>query len=80
MSSGHARCEHAPDRPLRGAAEPEAALADTAERRPTVAFVAGKSGVGKTRLLTELVRRARDAGALVLVGERVDFGVLVEPG
>jgi len=56
------------------------ALADTAEGRPTVAFVAGESGVGKTRLLTELVRRARDAGALVLVGERVDFGVLVEPG
>ena len=47
----------------------EAALADAAEGRPSLAFVAGESGVGKTRLLAELERRAREGGALVLTGE-----------
>jgi DNA-binding CsgD family transcriptional regulator/tetratricopeptide (TPR) repeat protein len=55
-------------------AELEAALADAAAGRSSVAFVAGESGVGKTRLLRELMRRARDAGTLVLAGETVDFG------
>jgi predicted ATPase len=55
-------------------AELEAALADAADGRPSLAFVAGESGVGKTRLLTELQRRARDAGALVLTGDSVDLG------
>jgi DNA-binding CsgD family transcriptional regulator/tetratricopeptide (TPR) repeat protein len=55
-------------------AELEAALADAAEGRPSVAFVAGESGVGKTRLLAELMRRARERGTLVLAGETVDFG------
>ena len=40
-------------------AELEAALADAADGRPSLAFVAGESGVGKTRLLAELERRAR---------------------
>src|SRR4051794_36809112 len=45
------------------------------EGRPTLAFVAGESGVGKSRLLTELARRARDeAGARVLSGECVELG------
>ena len=35
-------------------AELEAALADAADGRPSLAFVAGESGVGKTRLLGEL--------------------------
>ena len=53
----------------------EAALADAADGRPSLAFVAGESGVGKTRLVAELERRAEaDAGALVLAGESVDFG------
>jgi DNA-binding CsgD family transcriptional regulator len=52
----------------------EAALAEAAQGRPSVAFVAGESGVGKSRLLTELARRARDGGTLVLAGDSVDFG------
>jgi DNA-binding CsgD family transcriptional regulator len=52
----------------------EAALASAAGGRPSLAFVAGESGIGKTRLLAELTRRARDAGALVLAGACVDFG------
>jgi DNA-binding CsgD family transcriptional regulator/tetratricopeptide (TPR) repeat protein len=55
-------------------AELEAALGDAAEGRPSVAFVAGESGVGKTRLLAELMRRARERGTLVLRGETVGFG------
>jgi len=39
-------------------AELEAALTDAVAGRPSLAFVAGESGVGKTRLLTELERRA----------------------
>ena len=34
---------------------------DAAAGRPSLAFVAGESGVGKTRLLAELERRAREA-------------------
>ena len=52
----------------------EAALAEAADGRPSVAFVAGDSGVGKTRMLAELTDRARERGALVLAGETVDFG------
>src|SRR4051812_44994386 len=55
-------------------AELEAALADAAAGRPSLAFVAGESGVGKTRLLTELERRARESGARVLTGECVELG------
>ena len=55
-------------------AELEAALADAADGRPSLAFVAGESGVGKTRLLAELERRARDGGALVLAGDSIDLG------
>jgi ATP/maltotriose-dependent transcriptional regulator MalT len=55
-------------------AELEAALADADGGRPALAFVSGESGVGKTRLLADLMRRARDEGALVLAGETVDFG------
>jgi DNA-binding CsgD family transcriptional regulator/tetratricopeptide (TPR) repeat protein len=55
-------------------AELEAALADAAGGRPSVAFVAGESGVGKSRLLAELDRRAVGNGALVLTGDCVDLG------
>jgi DNA-binding CsgD family transcriptional regulator/tetratricopeptide (TPR) repeat protein len=42
---------------------------------PSLAFVAGESGVGKSRLLSELTRRARaELGAKVLSGECVDLG------
>jgi DNA-binding CsgD family transcriptional regulator/tetratricopeptide (TPR) repeat protein len=55
-------------------AELEAALADAAQDHASVAFVAGEAGVGKTRLLAELMERARGGDALVLAGETVDFG------
>jgi len=52
----------------------EDALADAASGRPSLAFVAGDSGVGKTRLVTELTRRAEQAGAEVLSGDAVELG------
>jgi DNA-binding NarL/FixJ family response regulator len=51
-----------------------AALHDACEGRPALAFVAGESGVGKTRLLNELAARAREVGARVLSGECVELG------
>jgi ATP/maltotriose-dependent transcriptional regulator MalT len=54
--------------------ELRAALADAGDGRPSLAFVAGESGVGKTRLVTELQRLAADDGARVLAGECVDLG------
>ncbi len=54
--------------------ELEAALADAAEGRPSLAFLAGESGVGKTRLLAELEERAEAAGARVLTGDCVELG------
>ena len=38
-----------------------------------VALVGGEAGIGKTRLVTELGRRAADAGTLVLVGGCLDL-------
>jgi DNA-binding CsgD family transcriptional regulator/tetratricopeptide (TPR) repeat protein len=55
-------------------AEVEAALADAADGHPWLVFVAGDSGVGKTRLLSELAPRARAAGARVLSGDCVELG------
>src|SRR5919106_210773 len=55
-------------------AELEAALRDAGERRPSLALVAGESGVGKSRLVQELLDRARAEGVLVLVGDCVDLG------
>ncbi|MDX6700654.1 MAG: hypothetical protein QOF26_880 [Baekduia sp.] len=50
------------------------ALSEAADGHPALAFVAGESGVGKSRLLGEVARRARDGGARVLSGECVDLG------
>jgi DNA-binding CsgD family transcriptional regulator len=55
-------------------AELEASLADAAEGHPWLVFVAGDSGVGKTRLLSELTRRAQASGARVLSGDCVELG------
>jgi DNA-binding CsgD family transcriptional regulator/tetratricopeptide (TPR) repeat protein len=55
-------------------AELEAALAEAADERPSIVFVAGESGVGKSRLLAELERRATEGSALVLTGDCVDLG------
>jgi DNA-binding NarL/FixJ family response regulator/tetratricopeptide (TPR) repeat protein len=51
-----------------------AALREAADGRPALALVAGESGVGKTRLLSELARAARDEGVRVLTGECVELG------
>ncbi|WP_308190960.1 helix-turn-helix transcriptional regulator [Pseudonocardia terrae] len=48
----------------------EAARAGT----PGVALVSGEAGVGKSRLVAELVDRAGRAGAVVLAGAAVDVG------
>jgi DNA-binding CsgD family transcriptional regulator len=56
-------------------AELEAAVADAAEGRPSLAFIAGESGVGKTRLVSELERLAAARhGARVLSGDCVELG------
>ncbi len=52
----------------------EAALADARGGRPTIAFVAGESGVGKSRLLTEFGARAVAAGCRPLGGECIELG------
>jgi DNA-binding CsgD family transcriptional regulator/tetratricopeptide (TPR) repeat protein len=55
-------------------AELEAALHDAAAGRPSLAFVAGESGVGKSRMVAEFARRTRDTGARVAIGECVELG------
>src|SRR4051795_2374420 len=55
-------------------AELEAALQEAADGRPSLAFLAGESGVGKSRLLAELERRAREEGATVLGGDAIELG------
>src|SRR3954468_7274563 len=52
----------------------ESALDAAADGRPGIAFVAGESGVGKTRLLAELQQRARERDVLTLSGDCVDLG------
>jgi ATP/maltotriose-dependent transcriptional regulator MalT len=55
-------------------AELQAALAEAADGRPALAFVAGESGVGKTRLVCELQARAAERGVRVLSGDCVELG------
>ena len=55
-------------------AELEAALRDAADGRPSLAFVAGESGVGKSRMVAELARRTGEDGARVAIGECVELG------
>jgi DNA-binding CsgD family transcriptional regulator/tetratricopeptide (TPR) repeat protein len=55
-------------------AELEAAIHDASDGRPSLAFIAGDSGVGKTRLLNELERRALTLDARVLTGDCVALG------
>jgi len=55
-------------------AELEAALHDASSGRPSLAFIAGESGVGKTRLLKELERHALAEGARVISGDCVALG------
>jgi DNA-binding CsgD family transcriptional regulator/tetratricopeptide (TPR) repeat protein len=55
-------------------AELEAALHDATQGRSSLVLVAGESGVGKSRLLDELTRRARSLETFVLVGDCVELG------
>jgi predicted ATPase len=55
-------------------AELEAAIHDASDGRPSLAFIAGESGVGKTRLLNELERQALTVDARVLTGDCVALG------
>src|SRR3954451_21128093 len=52
----------------------EDALGDASSGRPSLAFVAGASGVAKPRLVSELLRRAGAAGAEILSGDAVELG------
>src|ERR1700712_4692488 len=54
--------------------ELRAGLAEAVAGRPALAFVAGESGVGKTRLLSELERAARADGVRVIGGDCVELG------
>jgi ATP/maltotriose-dependent transcriptional regulator MalT len=55
-------------------AQLEAALADAALGQPSLAFVVGESGVGKSRLVSELQARAGAQGTRVLRGDCVELG------
>jgi ATP/maltotriose-dependent transcriptional regulator MalT len=55
-------------------AELEAALADASAGHPSLAFVAGDSGIGKSRLLDEFLRRARAEGARTMTGDSIELG------
>ena len=55
-------------------AQLQAALADASGGQPSLAFVVGESGVGKSRLVAELEARATADGARVLSGECVELG------
>jgi DNA-binding CsgD family transcriptional regulator len=52
----------------------DGALGRAAAGVPALTFVAGESGVGKSRLVAELEARARNAGARVFVGHCLELG------
>src|SRR4051794_22524831 len=51
-----------------------AALGRTGAGEAGAALVGGESGVGKSRLAAEVIARAREHGARVLLGDCVDLG------
>ncbi len=52
----------------------DAALSRAAGGQPAAVLLAGDAGVGKTRVLSELIAKARDLGATVLIGHCLDIG------
>src|SRR4051812_24676250 len=52
----------------------ESAVEAARDGRPALTFVAGVAGVGKTRLVEELMRRARERDVFVLNGNCIDLG------
>ncbi len=54
-------------------------LDGASERAPQVLFIAGEAGIGKSRLLEELLDRARDAGAMTACGRCLEHGGEVRP-
>jgi DNA-binding NarL/FixJ family response regulator len=54
--------------------ELRSAVTEAAAGRPSLAFVAGESGVGKTRLLGEVERAVRADGVRVIGGDCVELG------
>ena len=55
-------------------AELEAAFADARQGHPTLVFICGESGVGKSRLLSEFERRTAADGTRSLGGECIELG------
>jgi ATP/maltotriose-dependent transcriptional regulator MalT len=55
-------------------AELEAAFDEAASGAASLAFIAGESGVGKSRLLHTLLDRAREKGGCAIGGECVELG------
>lgn len=55
-------------------AELEAAFAEAGSGKPRLAFIAGESGVGKSRLLNELLERVGAAGGRCFGGECIELG------
>ena len=64
---------------LVGRADELAALDAAVGRMPAFAFVAGESGVGKSRLVSEFEARAEGAGVRVLVGHCLELGGTIFP-
>jgi ATP/maltotriose-dependent transcriptional regulator MalT len=62
-----------------GRADELAVLDGTLGRAPSFAFIAGESGVGKSRLVAEFEARATAAGARVLIGHCLELGGTVFP-
>ncbi len=55
-------------------AELVAPIEDSGAELPTMAFVAGESGVGKSRLLAEMLERAEERGVRVIGGACIELG------
>ncbi|MHA3703558.1 helix-turn-helix transcriptional regulator [Jatrophihabitans sp. YIM 134969] len=72
-----------PSTPLVGRAEPLAVLTEAVEHavagRPGAVVLSGDAGVGKTRLLAELLAEAERRGVATVVGHCLDFGETALP-